>query len=236
MSSVVSSEVNVILRPADANLRGACGILIPAYNEAATVATVITVALASGLGPVLVVDDGSDDGTTEQALATGATVLTLTTNQGKGGAVFAGAETLKTEVIVLIDADLINLKPEHLQALAEPVMRGEADVTRGVFTEGRWHTTAAQNLTPQLNGQRAIRRDNLLKLSEMKESGYGMEIVIANAVKRNQWHLEDVAMAGVSQVVKEEKRGFWQGLSFRMKMYGEVLETMVKSTVRRGKR
>jgi glycosyltransferase involved in cell wall biosynthesis len=218
-----------------ANLRGECGILIPAFNEEATVASVIAVAQGSGLGPVLVVDDGSSDATTERALAAGAAVLTLTTNQGKGGAVFTGAETLKTEVVLLLDADLINLKPSHLRALAEPVMCGKADVTRGVFTEGRWHTTAAQNLTPQLNGQRAMRRNDLLKLSEMKESGYGMEIVISKAVKRNHWRLHDVEMEGVSQVMKEEKRGFWQGMRVRFKMYGEVLETMVKGAIRRGR-
>lgn len=231
MGSLVG--VDATLKPADAALSGACGILIPAYNEATTVASVVSVALKSGLGPVLVVDDGSSDATAERALAAGAAVLILAENQGKGGAVYAGAQALATEVVLLLDADLINLKPQHLQALAEPVLRGEADVTRGVFSEGRWHTTAAQNLAPQLSGQRAIRRHDLLALSELKESGYGMEIVISNAVKQRRWRLKDVALAGVSQVVKEEKRGFWQGIGVRLKMYGEVLGAIFRNALRR---
>lgn len=60
-------------------------IAIPAHNEAATVASVVTAAGQHG-HPVLVVDDGSTDGTGERARVAGATVLTIETNQGVGAA------------------------------------------------------------------------------------------------------------------------------------------------------
>ena len=64
-------------------------VVVPAYNEEATVGVVVTGILASGL-PVVVVDDGSVDRTSERARAAGAAVLELPFNLGVGGALRAG--------------------------------------------------------------------------------------------------------------------------------------------------
>ena len=213
------------LIPENATLTGECGILIPAYNEEATLAEIVKVALESKLGPVLVVDDGSIDKSSEIAQKAGVTVLELIPNQGKGGAVYAGAEILQTEVVVLIDADLLGLKAEHLHALAEPVLKGEVDMTRGIFTSGRLLTNTSQKLAPYLNGQRALKRKTLLRLGNLKTSGYGIEILLTRAAKQESWCTRDIPMANVSQVMKEEKRGFWQGFGYRLKMYGEIIRT-----------
>ncbi len=205
---------------------GECGILIPAYNEAETVAAVVRVALESRLGPVLVVDDGSIDFTSAVAAEAGARVLRLEPNVGKGGAVAAGARELDTRVVMLLDADLIGLTPGHLHDLAQPVLEDRADMTRGVFEGGRWSTTAAQKMLPQLNGQRAVRRELLLELEELSESRYGIEVVITEASRAGHWRTIDVGMEGVSQRMKEEKRGFWHGVSARARMYGDIVRVL----------
>jgi glycosyltransferase involved in cell wall biosynthesis len=204
-----------------------CSILIPAHNEEKTIANVIRVALESNLGTVLVVDDGSSDATSQVATQAGAKVLTLEKNLGKGGAVFEGANYLQTPVVVLLDADLTNLGASHIHDLARPVLEGEADMTRGIFSQGRWQTTAAQRITPQLNGQRAILREKLLEVPGLRESRYGIEIAITKQAKREQWKMLEVPMPGVSQVMKEEKRGFWQGLRIRLGMYGDIIGTLL---------
>lgn len=206
-----------------------CAILIPAYNEEAFVAAVVKTATASGLGPVLVVDDGSEDGTASVARQAQAEVLSLSSNCGKGGAVFAGAAHLDADVLVLIDADLTNLRVEHLRQLAEPVLRGQVDMARGVFVGGRWSTEMAQKLAPQLSGQRAVLRARLLEVEGLKESRYGVEIAITKHAKRANWRIMDVPLSGVSQVIKEEKRGLLRGLFIRLKMYGEILWTWLRS-------
>ncbi len=236
MSSVgYSLEAKTKLIPADALLKGDCGILIPAYNEEATLAPVIKVALESGLGPVLVVDDGSSDSTAQVAQTSGACVLKLYENQGKGGAVYKGANVLETSVIVLIDADLIGLNVKHLKDLAYPVLNHEVDMTRGVFKGGRLATTFAQNLAPFLNGQRALLREKLLALEEIKTSRYGIEVLITQAASKEKWHTKDIELANVSQVMKEEKRGFWQGLKFRLQGYKEILQTVFHIDARRNR-
>lgn len=203
--------------------QASCAILIPAYNEASSIATVIVTAAAAKLGPVLVVDDGSLDGTSGVAGRAGAEVLRLPRNTGKGGAVFAGASHLAADVVILIDADLTGLTPEHLSALALPVMRGEVDMTRGVFKGGRWSTTAAQKIVPQLTGQRAIRRELLLGLADLPSSRYGIEVVITEAARKGHWRTCDVRLPGVSQVMKEEKLGLVHGVGRRLRMYGDIV-------------
>lgn len=198
-------------------------VLIPAFEEEANVAPVVRAALAAGLGRVLVIDDGSADATGEVARAAGAEVLRLEENAGKGGALAAGAAHLSEDVVVLLDADLIGLEPHHVRELAEPVMRGEVQMTRGSFQGGRWRTTAAQQVVPQLSGQRALHREALLAVPGLAESRYGVEVAITRASKQHEWRSREVVLTGVTQVMKEEKHGTWSGLLARLKMYRDVL-------------
>lgn len=209
----------------DGPLRAA--VLIPAYDEARTVASVIRVALQAGIGPVVVVDDGSSDATAAVARRAGAEVLPLEQNRGKGGALAAGASVRGEDVLVLLDADLTGLRPAHVRALANPVVAGEAVMSRGVFVGGRWSTTAAQRLIPQLNGQRAVLREHLLDVPGLAESRYGVEVAITEYAAEAGWATVDVPLRGVSQVMKEEKRGMLRGLVVRLRMYGQIVRQML---------
>lgn len=208
--------------------------IIPAYDEAPNISPVIRTALATKLGPVLVVDDASTDGTATVARAAGADVLKHTENLGKGGALASGAEALTQDVVVLLDADLVGLKPDQIRKLAQPVMAGEAEMTRGCFTGGRWRTTAAQQLAPQLSGQRAILREALLDVPGLVESRYGVEVAITRAANDQEWRVIEVPLPGVSQVMKEEKMGSWGGLLARLKMYRDVLVTLLTRNRQQG--
>lgn len=201
-------------------------VLIPAFDEAANLAPVVKAALQAGPSSVWVIDDGSTDGTAASAAQAGAAVLTLPGNRGKGGALAAGATAVGETFLVLLDADLIGLTAEHVLALAQPVVSGAADMARGVFSGGRLGTTLAQRLTPQLNGQRALRREALLSVPGLRESRYGVEIAITRHARASGWRCVDVDLAGVSQVMKEEKRGLLKGLAARLSMYVQVLRQM----------
>ncbi len=202
-------------------------VIIPALDEAGTVATVVRCAKNAGVGPVLVVDDGSSDATAQVAARAGAEVLRLATNRGKGGAVVAGAASRDEEVVVLLDADLIGLTAKHVRALAAPVVSGEAVMSRGVFTGGRWSTTTAQRIAPQLNGQRAVERVRLLEIPGLATSRYGVEVAITEHAAEAQWPTVDVELPGVSQVTKEEKRGIVRGTVKRLRMYAEILRQVL---------
>jgi glycosyltransferase involved in cell wall biosynthesis len=202
-------------------------VVIPALDEAGTVAAVVRCARNADVGPVVVVDDGSSDATAQVAAQAGAEVLRLATNRGKGGAVAEGAARRDEEVVVLLDADLIGLTPKHVRALAAPVLAGEAVMSRGVFTGGRWSTTTAQRIAPQLNGQRAVERERLLEIPGLATSRYGIEVAITDHAAEAGWRTVDVELPGVSQVTKEEKRGIVRGALKRLRMYAEILRQLV---------
>ena len=198
--------------------------VIPAYNEEKTVARVVEAAKSSEvISEVIVVDDGSADRTAEVSRRAGARVISLETNVGKGGAMKAGAEATDADVIVFLDADLVGLTKEHVRSLAEPVMRQEADITLGIFDEGRFATDMAQKITPFLTGQRAIRRSIILEIPQLERTRYGVEVAISRYAEQKMLRVVRVHLKHVAQVTKEEKIGVWRGFRARLRMYWEII-------------
>ncbi|MBX6394670.1 MAG: glycosyltransferase family 2 protein, partial [Alicyclobacillaceae bacterium] len=153
-------------------------LIIPAYNEEDRIGRVLDAALAARVfDQVIVVDDGSTDRTADVAGARGVEVLRLPTNRGKGAAIEAGLTVARGEIIGLLDADLVGLRPEHVRALVWPVVSGQADMAIGLFGGGRLSTDLAQKLAPILTGQRVVRRE-LLNLNNLSEARYGIEVML----------------------------------------------------------
>lgn len=197
--------------------------VIPAFNEEKTVAGVVQAAKAAGFVRVIVVSDGSTDQTAAVAKAVGAEVLELQPNRGKGGAVRAGAELAQTTHLLLLDADLLQLRPEHLKAMLEPVQSGRADTTAGLFSGGGLITDFGNRATPFWSGQRVIPTATILAAKHLATAGYGVEMAINEQIALEKLRLEYVNLHGVSQVMKEQKIGVLAGLLRRSKMYWQIL-------------
>ncbi|WP_084959992.1 lysylphosphatidylglycerol synthase domain-containing protein [Thermoactinospora rubra] len=111
-------------------------VFIPVYNEEATIGEVVRrlpAAVAGRRVVTLVIDDGSTDASADRARAAGATVLPQPRNLGLGAAVRRGlreAATLGPAAAIYLDADL-EYFPEDLEAVAAPVLSGEADYVIG---------------------------------------------------------------------------------------------------------
>ena len=200
--------------------------IIPAYNEEHRIAAVLTaVTAAAAVGGIIVVNDGSTDGTAAAAQAfPGVEVITLASNQGKGGAMRAGAMHAETDVLLFFDADLIGLTPSHVQDLLAPVCSGDAAMAMGIFRGGRLWTDMAQFFAPAITGQRAIRRDVFLQIPNLESVGYGIELAINEYVHRQGLIRRDVTLRGVTHPMKEEKLGWVRGAASRMRMYRQMLK------------
>lgn len=98
--------------------------VIPALNEEQTVADVVTAAREARLvDEVIVVDNASSDGTARAAAAAGARVVPEPT-RGKGEAMRTGVAATDADVIVFLDADLVGLRSDHVDALVNPCSTG----------------------------------------------------------------------------------------------------------------
>jgi glycosyltransferase involved in cell wall biosynthesis len=209
--------------------------IVPAYNEAARLAGVLTPLLeAPVVDEIIVVDDGSTDGTAGVARqfclqSSRVRLIELPENQGKGGAMRWGARNTDADVVLFLDADLSGLRPEHPAALLAPVLRGEADMAMGVFRGGGLATDLSHWLAPGITGQRAMARYAFLSLTAVQRARYGVETLINRQARAQGWRISHVVMCGVSHPVKERKIGWVRGVHSRLKMYLEIAHALTET-------
>jgi len=203
--------------------------IIPAFNEGANIDKVLAVLTkVKDLDKIIVVSDGSTDNTVEVAKSFGVEVIALEQNQGKGCAMRVGVERGIADIILFLDADLIGLTKKHILALLAPVMKGEVDMTVGVFEDGRVVTDLAQKLIPKLSGQRAVKSSVLRNLSDFDVAKFGVEVVLNNYIKEDKISWKKVILHEMSHLTKEEKLGLFKGMNARMKMYWEIVSYIMK--------
>ena len=182
------------------------GVLVPAYNEADNIAHVLDRIPAKVCGretAVLVVDDGSRDGTGDAAAEHGAIVARHVINRGGGAALRTGYRLLSesgTEIVVTLDADGQHL-PSEMERLVEPVLSGKVDIAHGSRVLGeseRGHVSrevgivffnrvvsliTRTHVTDCSNGYRAVRASVLPQLVLRQEQFHTSEFLI-EAIKR----------------------------------------------------
>ncbi len=200
--------------------------VIPALDEAPSIAGVVETLRAQrtvSLQRIIVVDNGSSDGTGEIARRAGASVV-REERRGYGYACLAGVLVAKeAEVIVLLDGDAAD-NPDDLSNILEPLLAGEADLVVGSRTLG---SREPGSMTPQqvlgnrlatflmrniygvkvsdLGSFRAIGREDLLAL-EMQEMTYGWPVEMMVKAVRAGYRYREVPVrhrrrsGGVSKV------------------------------------
>ncbi|MDK2798540.1 MAG: hypothetical protein PWP27_136 [Clostridiales bacterium] len=199
--------------------------IIPAYNEAPTVGNVVDVLTrVKEIEEIIVVSDGSTDNTVQVAEKSGAKVIELSKNIGKGGAMKVGLDNCNADIVLFLDADLIGLTERHVRNLLLPVVNGEAAMSIGIFGDGRFSTDLAQKVSPFLSGQRAIKKDILNNICNMELTKFGVEIALTNYVRKNNIIYKKVILERMSHVMKEEKFGWKKGVKARIKMYWEIIK------------
>jgi len=180
--------------------------IIPAWNEAATVGAVVYAALDARLvDEVIVVDNASTDATAGVAGDHGARVVREPT-PGKGDAMRTGvAAASEAEVIVFLDADLVGLRPHHVDGLVASVLAGDADMACGLFDRGPVANPIFLEGLPVLTGQRALRRDLFEQLDLRDVRGYRVEAALNSLVAQRGLCRCDQVLPGLWHRTKEEK-------------------------------
>ncbi|MFB6214281.1 MAG: glycosyltransferase family 2 protein [Candidatus Bipolaricaulia bacterium] len=208
-------------------------VIVPAYNEAERIKAVLKAVHDAELANhIIVVDDGSTDQTAEKVRESPADVelIRLDRNTGKASALSRGVESAPDRTLMFLDADLMGLESEHVDKMIGTYRQSDLDMVIGVFHKGRLNTDLSQKISPHLSGQRVLSVDIWNKLDKTKAKEFGVEMALTKLSLAENLSTKKVKLTGVTHVMKEEKRGFAEGIKSRLKMYKNIIKTTFTPT------
>jgi glycosyltransferase involved in cell wall biosynthesis len=207
--------------------------LVPAYNEAATIVELLERVSALDVEQqIVVVDDGSTDGTGDLAEqwrnGRDGIVVLRQQNRGKGAAIRAAIPYADGEIAVIQDADL-EYDPTDVPALIEPIERGVADVVFGSRLSGGrpqraylfWHLVGNRFLSLLTNvlfnttisdmetGYKAFRIEVLRSL-ELRQNDFGIEPEMTAKVCKRKLRVYELPIAYYGRTYAEGKKITWR--------------------------
>lgn len=215
-------------------------IIVPVFNEKNTLESIIKkVEKADVLGlekEIIIVDDGSNDGTSEIAkkYENKYKVFFNKRNKGKGNAVIQGMKNAAGDIIIIQDSDS-EYNPDEYAKLLKPILEGEADVVYGSRFIGSephrilyfWHYVGNKlltlfsdmfsnlNLTDMETGYKVFKKEIIdLVLPKMKSSDFGFEpeitARIAKLSKLGKCRIYEVGISYSGRTYQEGKKINWK--------------------------
>ena len=207
-------------------------VVIPVYNEAGTIGTVLDrVTFAPFRKEIIVVDDGSTDGTRqilEHIKNKAVKIYYHDRNYGKGRALQTGFSAATGDVVVVQDADM-EYDPNEFQVLLNPILSGKADVVYGSRLAGHgehrvlyfWHYVGNRfltllsnvftniNLTDMETCYKAFTRQALKGIT-IQENRFGFEPEITAKIAKKNLRIYEVPISYYGRTYEEGKKINWR--------------------------
>ena len=210
-------------------------VLLPAYHEEAVIGIVVSnireLYPNSDESEILVVDDGSRDGTASAAEAAGARVVRHPYNKGNGAAIKTGIRSARGDVIVMMDSDGQH-NPQDIPRLLAPIREGY-DMVVGARDRSsqQWHRLLANTFYNRLSsylvnfqiedltsGFRAIRRDLALRFCYLLPNTFSYPTTLTMATIQAGYNLKYVEIHAAERVGKSKIKLLRDGSRFLMIM------------------
>jgi glycosyltransferase involved in cell wall biosynthesis len=203
--------------------------IIPAYNEARSIGEVLDRIAALELdSQVIVVDDGSSDGTGDVAAERDGVIVLRKANGGKGSAIRAAIPHVDGEIAVIQDADM-EYDPVEVPTLIEPIVQGVADVVYGSRLSGGrpqraylfWHLIGNRflslvtgvlfntTLSDMETGYKAFRSEVLRSL-DLREDDFAIEPEITGQICKRKLRIYELPISYYGRTYDEGKKITWR--------------------------
>ena len=224
--------------PAVAAGKLSCTAIVCAYNEERTLENVLVTLLGSPLlDEIVVVDDGSHDGTPailgRYAKHKSMHAIRFAENRGKGWAMTEAALNAHGDILLFADADLRDLSTDHIAQLLAPCLYGKADMVIGYPVRSQ---RIVDRIAPfrAISGERALFRKDLLPIVEhIRTSGYGVETLINLYYRAERKRVRYICLEGLTHLIKVEKVSPLEALRMYVCEAFQIVGAVAKTTARR---
>lgn len=197
--------------------------IIPAFNEAATIAQKVAEVIGHPLiHEVIVVDDGSDDATAALAANAGAQVIRIGENRGKAAALDAGVAVASGKYLVFLDADVTGYTHAALSRIIAPVVSGRYEMFVGIRARRTIWLNRVLHFFPILGGERALTRELWQSVPHDHTQGFQIEITMNYCAKWTGKGMGFALIRGTVHRTKEKKYGLLLGLVRRTGMIRDI--------------
>ncbi|MEK7607479.1 MAG: glycosyltransferase family 2 protein [Patescibacteria group bacterium] len=201
-------------------------IIIPAFNEEKTIGELVrSVIKHPQVLEVIVIDDGSTDGTQEVAVSAGAKVFHLPENTGKANAMDVGVKMAESNIILFLDADVVGFTEEKISTIINPVLQGGLEMHVGILP--RWSLSIFSKkvfyILPVLSGMRALTKALWYRVPIKQKQGFKIELALNYTARKWGSGTGYEIIPGLTHIIKEKKHGLFGGFWRRIKMFRELV-------------
>lgn len=207
--------------------------IICAFNEERTISSVIETTYSYPcIGQVVVINDGSTDSTghiiNSLSESLDITCINLLANRGKGYSMASGLELSTGDIIVFLDADIVNLTHDHIDKLVSPIVDGSADMVLGL--PSRTFIKTKYNPFNNLTGQRAVRREHILPITnDIWDTRFGVETYINLYYQSENLNIKKVILKELAHPTKFGKMKKGQAIFEFLKAGKEIVSTIISN-------
>jgi len=220
-----------------------CTAIVCAYNEEQHLEAVLNGLLdAPFIQEIIVVDDGSKDRTPDilhqyDQFARIRPIF-LSPNHGKGYAMAEATAAASGDILLFVDADLVNWNGDYAEQVLSPILSGKADMVIGYPLRSndqrsspvdKWDTFDFLHVQRWLSGQRAVWRADLLPiLAKMRPSRFGVETLINMHYRTRHQPIRMVKLNGLMHPIKFEKSPRSEAWDEYVKEVRQILRTYAR--------
>lgn len=202
--------------------------IIPAFNEALRIETVLKAVYGHPLiDEILVIDDGSKDNTKDVVgKYDGVNLIVHEKNKGKSQTVVDGIIQSKGDILFLLDADLVGLTSENISDLIEPVISGRADISISMRKNSPWidRKIGLDFISGERVFPKKLVQNNLDEMGKLAH--FGLEVYLNKLIIKNKYRIKVVFWENVDSMWKYKKSGLFVGLKSDFFMILDILKTV----------